>query len=320
MDKLNAAIIGIGSMGKNHARIYSEMQDVNLVAVSDIRETSENFGCKYYKDYKEMLKNEDIDLVNVVVPTRLHLRVALDVIDAGKHVFVEKPVADTIENAKKIIEAAEKKEVKLTVGHVERFNPAIRKLKELINNDVLGKIWSITITRRGPFPKRIRDVGVVIDLAVHDLDIMRYLLNSEVLRISAETEKRIHTEHEDFLNALLRFENNVVGILDTNWITPVKIREININGEKGMLKANYLTQQIDFYENGSNHITHDCPPRDITIGKRISINVERIEPLKEELQSFVDAVKNNHKPYVTGEDGLIALSLAHKILENANSK
>jgi len=325
MDKINAAVIGVGSMGKNHVRIYSEIEDVKLVAVSDINEEvkkiAEKFNCRYYKDYNEMLDKENIDLVNIVVPTRLHCRIALDVIKHGKHVFVEKPIADTIENAEKIIKAADEKQVKLAVGHIERFNPAVRKLKELLEKNTIGKIWNLTIFRKGPFPSRVRDVGVVIDLAVHDLDIMRYLLNSEISRVYAETEKRIHTEHEDFMNALMRFENGVVGILDTNWLTPVKIREININGEKGMIKANYITQKIEIFENGFNHFNSSYPNiNKMTEGNVKQIEVEKKEPLKMELESFVNAIRNNTEPLVTGRDGLMALSLAHDILKSADRK
>ena len=325
MDKINAAVIGVGSMGKNHVRIYSEIEDVKLVAVSDINEEAkkiaEKFSCKYYKDYNEMLDKEDIDLVNIVVPTRLHCSIALDVIKHGKHVFVEKPIADTVENAEKIIKAADEKQVKLAVGHIERFNPAVRKLKELLEKNTIGKIWNLTIFRKGPFPSRVRDVGVVIDLAVHDLDIMRYLLNSEISRVYAETEKRIHTEHEDFMNALMRFENGVVGILDTNWLTPVKIREININGEKGMIKANYITQKIEIFENGFNHFNSSYPNiNKMTEGNVKQIEVEKKEPLKMELESFVNAIRNNTEPLVTGRDGLMALSLAHDILKSADRK
>jgi len=309
---LNAAVIGVGSMGKNHARVYSEIDGVNLVAVSDSRKdvcdsVAGQFNARAYTDYGEMLEKEKLDIVNVVVPTMMHEQVALDVIGAGVNVFVEKPISYNIESARKIIDAAKARKVKLTVGHIERFNPVVMKIKELLDRGVLGNVWSATITRKGPFPDRIRDVGVVIDLGVHDIDIMRHLFGTEIIRISAETERRIHTDHEDYLNAILRFESGVVGVMDVNWLTPVKIRQIHISGEKGMLSGDYIKQELTFYRNGNS-------------GEVENIRIEKKEPLKTEIEAFRDCVTQDRHPAVNGIDGLISLEMVLNILKAAKTK
>lgn len=323
--KLKAAVIGVGSMGKNHARIYAELNDVDLVAVADsneenARKVAENLRCKPYLDYTKMLDEEDLDLVSVAVPTRNHLEVALECIKREIPVLVEKPIADTEENAKKIIEEAQKTGVKLSVGHIERFNPAIMELKRRLDSGELGKIFEIKTIRVGPFPQRIRDVGVVVDLAVHDIDVMHYLVNSEVKRLYAETEQKIHTLHEDLLSGLIKFENGTVGVLSVNWLTPEKIREISILGEKGMFLAKYLTQELSFYENveaTNGRYSYSDILMGVAEGNIINIRIQKKEPLKAELESWVKCVRENKEPLISGADGLKALSLAHKLIESA---
>jgi len=175
---LKVAVIGVGSMGKNHARIYWELPEVTLVGVSDpAEETAKSIASKYgtnaYTDYLNMLDVEKPDAVTISVPTVLHKDIALEVIDRRISLLIEKPIAYTIDEAEEIIKAAELAGVKLMIGHIERFNSAIIALKQKIKNKELGRIFQIDAHRQGPFPSRIGDVGVVIDLAVHDLDIMR---------------------------------------------------------------------------------------------------------------------------------------------------
>ncbi len=327
MKKPNAAVIGVGSMGKNHARIYSQMDSVNLVAVSDVngklaKDVAGDYYCKAYTNYKQMLKKEHIDFVSVVVPTMYHKDVAIECMKSGKHVLLEKPISDTSKNAREIIKVAKKENVKFTIGHIERFNPAVIELKKRLENNELGKVFSITANRVGPFPTRVRDVGVVIDLAVHDIDIMRYLTNSEVKRIYAEAERRIHTSHEDLLNGLLKFKNGALGVLSVDWLTPEKIREISIKGERGMFVVKYLTQELLFYENrmmSKNGYSYSDMLMGVTEGDITNIRINKKEPLKSELESFVDCVVNNKQPIVSAEDGLKALEIAEKIIESSVS-
>jgi len=325
-EKLRVCVIGTGAMGKNHVRIYSELNHVNLVAISDVNEKDlEKLGKKYgintYINYKKMIEMESPDLISIVVPTRLHYKIALDCLNAKTNVLLEKPIASTIEEAKEIIETAKKMGVKLTIGHIERFNPAIQEMKRRLNEGELGRVYEVVVKRIGPFPTRVRDVGVVIDLSVHDIDIMRYILDSEPIRVYAETEKRIHTEHEDLLCAMIKFKNNVLCNLDINWLTPFKKRKIYVTGEKGMLSVDYINQDLIYHENSSkdnNNINKKENLFLITEGKMVKYHVQKKEPLRVELEHFVDCVLNNKDPLVSGEDGLKALELAKKLIESAN--
>jgi predicted dehydrogenase len=212
--------------------------------------------------------------------------------------------------------------VKLSVGHIERFNPAIVELKRRVQRGDVGRVFQIHARRVGPFPFRIRDVGVVIDLATHDIDIMRYITGAEVARIYAETEQKIHTEHEDMLSGLLKFRNGAVGVLDINWVTPTKIREITVVGEKGMFLANYLTQDLFFYDTNyqrNGNWDNLQTLLGVSEGDMTRIMLERKEPLRAELESFVDAVAKDTEPLVRGEDGLVALDLAQKMVESGRT-
>ncbi len=321
-ESVRAAVIGVGAMGKQHARIYNDLPGVTLVGVADpSRQTAQEVARRYhtaaYASFRELLEREAPDLVSVAVPTRLHHEVALAAIDHGVHVLVEKPIASTEEEGAEMIARAHARGVKLAVGHVERFNPAVLELKRRLAQGELGRVFQIHARRLGPFPARVRDVGVVIDLASHDLDIMWYLTGTEVTRIYAETERRVHTEHEDLLSGLLRFADGTVGVLDVNWLTPTKVRELSVTGERGMFLVNYLTQELYFYENETAAHGWDTLNilRGVEEGRMIRLRVEKKEPLRAELEAFVDAVARDGEPAVTGEDGLRALRLARLVVE-----
>lgn len=324
MEKLNVAVIGVGAMGKNHARVYSDMDNIELIAVCDSNKDmakgiADKYKTNYYTSCKEMLKKEKIDAVSVCVPTKLHKAVAIDVIKNKIHAFVEKPIAPDIKEARAIINEAEKNEVKLMVGHIERFNPVVSELKKRIERNELGKIYKVHCIRVGPSVQRIYDVGVIIDLAIHEIDVLKYIINSKMKRIYAETAQRIHSAHEDLLIGTIRFENQVLGVINANWLTPKKIREIAVTGEKGMFVADYITQDLFFYENEfvSKNIDYHNYPMTVIEGRMIKIKVENSEPLRNELEAFVECVLKNKKPPITGQDGLEALYIAQKFLESS---
>ena len=181
MKNLNVAVIGAGSMGKNHARVYSDIDGAELVAISDIDneagKIAAQFNAKYYKSYKEMLNEEKLDAVSICVPTKLHKSVALDIIKNKINVLIEKPIAATIEEAREIIKAAEKSNIKLMIGHIEQFNPVVAELKKRIQRNELGKIMQVHCQRLSLFPQRIIDVGVIIDLAIHEIYVLKYLID-----------------------------------------------------------------------------------------------------------------------------------------------
>jgi len=244
----------------------------------------------------------------------LHRQVGGRAMRAGVHVLIEKPIAATIEEAQELMEVAERTGRWLAVGHIERFNPAIVALKERLAHGDLGRVFRLHARRLGPFPARIRDVGVVIDLATHDIDISRYLLGSEPNRIYAETARRIHTDHEDMLSALLRFENNALVQLDVNWLTPTKIRELTLTGECGMFHVNYLTQELSFFE---NNVTENGMPEQVasvTEGKMVRFKVQPKEPLRAELEDVVDAIQTNRSPLVGPSDAYKALEIAQAVV------
>lgn len=316
------AVIGAGSMGRNHLRVLNDLQSANLVAVADVdlagaERAAKSYGLKAYSDYIEMLEREQPEGVIVAVPTILHRDVALAAIAHGVNVLVEKPIAFTVEEGQEIIRAAHEAGVVLTVGHIERYNPAILELRKRLDEGQLGRVFQMHARRLGPFPPRVRDVGVVIDLATHDVDIMRFLSGSEVVRVYAETARRIHTEHEDLLSGLLRFANDSIGVLDINWLTPTKIRELMVTGERGMFHVNYLTQDLYFYEN--NYVKTDWVALSriggVSEGDMVRLRLERTEPLRVELDRFVRAIQGEQVQLVSGEDGLAALRITRKIVE-----
>lgn len=327
MVDLKAAVVGVGSMGRNHARVYDELPGVTLVAVADpspgtLAEVAGRHKVQGYADYREMLEQERPDVVSVAVPTHLHCEVAGTALGMGVHVLVEKPIAAAVDEGKALIQKARQAGRQLMVGHIVRFNPAIQALKTRLSSDDLGLMFQVVCRRVGPFPSRIRDVGVVVDLASHDLDVMRYLIEDEPLRVFAETEREIHTDHEDLLTALLRFRSGVIGRLEANWLTPVKVREILVLGERGMFRVDDLTQDLYFYENAQ--VEGDLwgtlrVLKGVSEGSMIRYHIQRYEPLKAELAAFVEAIRDGHPVPVSGEDGLAALRLAVSLVESGKA-
>lgn len=297
MRKINVGVIGVGAMGYNHARVYYRLEEANLVAVSDVSERTlnkvcEKYNAKGYSDYEDLLKDPEIEVVSVCVPTTHHHDVVMKAIEYGKHVLVEKPIAFSLEEAEEMIAAAKEKGVILGTGHVERFNPAVQKAKELIENDVIGDVVSASAKRVGPFPPRIKDVGVCIDLAIHDLDVMYYLFNEDVEQVYGTMSSILDkTDFEDHAEIMVSF-TNATGILEVNWLTPYKRREIEITGTDGIISVDYIEQSIEVFGKFAQDIT-----------------IKHEEPLKEELKSFLEAVDEGKDPVITGEDGLNALKM-----------
>jgi predicted dehydrogenase len=321
---IKVAVIGVGSMGRNHARVYSELPEVELVAVADVdgqvaNKVASQFGVKAYVVYQQMLEVECPQAVSIAVPTALHEEVTTAALKAGAHVLVEKPIAATLEEGQRLIELAKRMNRQLMVGHIVRFNPAMQALKQKLTDGELGRIFQIFCRRAGPFPARIRDVGVVIDLAPHDVDIMRFLTGLDPMRVFAETERQIHTDHEDLLWGMLRFPDGVVGCMEINWLTPTKIREVLVLGERGMFRVDDLTQDLYFYENAQANSTV-WPAlqtlKGVSEGSMTRYALQRYEPLKAELQAFLKAVEEGSSVPVSGEDGLAALRLTLAMVQS----
>ena len=321
---LKIALVGVGSMGTNHLRVLREFSEeqVQLVGVSEVQEEAlaravARFHVAGYADYRTMLQETQPDLVAVVVPTHMHFEVAAFALDAGINVLIEKPITSTEQEALALIDLAARRNVRIAVGHVERFNPAILELKRRLSEGSLGQIFSLHARRVGPFPPRIRDVGVVLDLATHDLDIMRYLTDSEIVRVVAELGQHIHATHEDMILGLLRFANNAIGVLDVNWLTPTKVREISVTGDRGMYLVNYLTQDLFFYENDYTTTSWDVlrSIAGVSEGTMTRLKVRKAEPLRLEYEHIIAALHNDTDLIVTGVDGLAVLRVAQQLVE-----
>jgi predicted dehydrogenase len=325
---IKVAVVGTGAMGANHARVYRSMHEVELVAVVDedrtlAAEVGRLYGARAYDGLDEMLVRERPDAVSVAVPTQSHFTVADALLQAGCHVLVEKPIAATVNESLKLIARAKAMRRVLMVGHIERFNPAVIELKRRLTNGDLGRIFEIRARRLGPFPKRIRDVGVVVDLATHDLDVMRYLTGSEPMRVYAETKREVHTSREDLFSGMVRFADDTLGVMEINWLTPTKVRELSVTGERGMFHADYLTQDLYFFENAELNGSQWTPMsvlRGVSEGPMTRFAILKREPLRAELEAFISSVDGDCRKLVDASDGLAALRLALALVESAQAK
>lgn len=269
-----------------------------------------------------MLDDQNPDAVSVAVPTQLHEEVASAALRSGAHVLIEKPLAASMEEGQRLIDLAYQMGKHLMVGHIVRFNPATQVLKQKLIDGELGRIYQIVCRRVGPFPKRISDVGVVVDLASHDVDLMRYLLDADPVHLFAETGQNIHQQHEDLLLGILMFPNGIKGSLEVNWLTPTRIREVLVLGENGMLKVDALTQELSFYQNGhanGDNANGKQAMTGVSEGKVIQIPVKLQEPLKAELQGFVNSILTGEPVPVSGEAGLAALRFSLAMIESGES-
>lgn len=317
---MNAAVIGVGNMGRHHARNYSEIEGIELVAIADVspaigQPIAKEYGVKYYKNYLEMLEKEKIELVTIAVPTKFHKKVALDCIGKGINILLEKPIAATVAEAKAIVKAAKEKGVKFTVGHIERFNPAVIKLKEMIDKGKIGEIVSIGNTRIGPMPPQIKDANVVIDIGVHDIDLINWFYGKLPTQILATGGNALNKMQQDYVNVFMKYGHQS-GSVQANWITPAKVRQMVVCGTKAYVELNFITQELALYESEYSFETDSFGEFVIQFGQlkdKEVIDVDNIEPLKAEIESFVKAIENNTKPMMTAREAIEALEIACKI-------
>lgn len=320
--RLRVGVIGLGFMGRNHLRAYGEIDGADVVAVADpdpdvLKRAVRGRTARPYADFRRLLREEAPDLVSIAAPTGLHYEVAMAALDEGVHVLIEKPIASTVEQGKEIAATARQRGLKATVGHVERFNPAVAELKRVLDEGSLGPVYQVRARRVGPFQQRVRDVGVARDLATHDLDVMRHVLGSEVSHLYCETRTGLRTEYEDALFAVLRFENGVSALLDVNWLSPQKVRELTVLTERGMLTLDYINQELYLYRDADKpSVWVDPTALEINPGAVSKLSVPKREPLLAELEAFVRAVAGNEEPPLTCEDAVIALHLAEQLVES----
>ena len=306
-DKLRVGVIGAGVMGSNHARVFRDLPGVSLVGIADPLEAHRQrainlIGCRTFANVDQLLA-ESIDAVTIAAPTHLHHEMALDCIARGIHVLVEKPIASTVEEGNAIVTAAKRKGVTLMVGHVERFNPAVATIKAAIQGE---DILSIAITRVGPFPPRMSNVGVVIDLAVHDIDLIRWFTESDIVEVQPQLSNAV-AEREDIALLQFRTASGVLAHINTNWLTPFKARNVTVATRGKYIMGDLLTRQVTecfgFQPDGSYSMRH--------------LSVGYDEPLRSELVAFIDAVRSGQQPVVTGEQGVASLEIAIQCLVKA---
>jgi predicted dehydrogenase len=324
--ELRVGLAGLGSMGRNHLRVLRARPGCRLVAVADpieemlaaaVAGDDGGPGPAGYAEPLRMIAEADLDAIVLATPTTTHRSLALAAIDRGLAVLVEKPLAVSVAEGLEILVAARRCGVPVQVGHVERFNPAVLELGRLLKAGWLSTIFAIASRRAGPFPARIRDVGVTIDLATHDADILSWIADERPDRVYAELAQRIHASHEDLLFGLLRFPSGATGMLDVNWLTPAKRRQLTVVGEEGMFELDYLTQRLTFTRadsSGPRLISGYAPTFS---GDVAELPVANAEPLAAELDAFLEVVRNGGRPVVDVEDGLWAVAVATSLLEAA---
>lgn len=304
MKKLGVAVIGAGFWGRNHARNFRELNETELLAVCDINQerakaVAEQFSIDAYTDSRKLLKRKDIEAVTICTWSTKLASEALRALKAGKHVLVEKPMANTARQARKLVDLAQRKERLLTVGFLMRFIPGVQHIKEAINKREIGTLVCATAKRVSRWPVRIGDVGVIKDLAIHDIDIMRYLFNEDPIAVYARAGALRH-ELEDYAQIMLTFEEGKTAFIEANWLTPYRIRKLIVTGSEAIMTLDYLTQEVSVE----------------TAHQTLTPRYEQIEPLKLELQHFSNCILNNKEPMVTGEDGLKVLQIAEGALKS----
>lgn len=322
MADLRVGLIGLGMMGRHHARVVRELEGVQLVAVADA------FGDPHGVAGElplcgsvDELISQGIDMAVCAVPTGLHEEVGLALAAAGVHTMVEKPIASTIEGGVKLAEAFEAAGLVGAVGHIERFNPALQSLRSRIENGDLGDVYQVATRRQGPFPSRIADVGVVKDLGTHDIDLTSWLAQSPYRSVSARTSTRSGRPHEDMVAASCQLANGVITSHLVNWLSPMKERLTVVTGEKGAFVADTLTADLTFYENGTINTEWEAVSnfRGVSEGNITRLALTKREPLKAEHEAFRDAVRGERNDVVTMREGLNTLRVAEAMIESART-
>jgi predicted dehydrogenase len=323
--ELRVGLAGLGSMGRNHLRILAGRADIRLAAIADpvamaLDAAVSSCDAQAFDEPLAMIAEAELDAIVIAAPTTSHVPLALAAIDRDIAVLVEKPLAESAVEGQRIVAAARKRGVPVQVGHVERFNPAVLELGRLLDDGWLSTVYSIASRRAGPFPARIRDVGVTIDLATHDADILSWIAGERPSRVYAETAQRIHASHEDLLFGLLHFPSGATGMLDVNWLTPAKRRQLVVVGEEGMFELDYLTQRLTF-----TRASDTTNPRLIGgyaptfEGDIVELPVASGEPLAAEIDAFLRVVREGGRPIVDAEDGLWAVAIAASLLTAAET-
>lgn len=311
--KVKAGVVGAGQMGQYHVGIYGELFNVDLVGIADcdrrrVSTMAAQYNSRAYTDYRDLLGQ--VDVVSIAVPTSLHYAVTRDFLTAGVHVLLEKPIAHTMEEARDLFRIAEAHHVVLHIGHVERFNGAVQELKKIVHHP-----WFIESRRLGPFVPRIKEDGVVLDLMIHDIDIILNLVSSPILRIQA-LGKSIYSPHEDLANVQFCFQNGCIANILASRATEIKIRTMAITQRDAYIVLDYTDQDIRVHRQASSEhqVTRGALRyKQESLIERIFVHKEN--PLKLEMKHFIDCATNGARRVVSVDEELRSLQVALQVLE-----
>jgi predicted dehydrogenase len=320
--KLRAGLIGIGAMGRNHGRVLAALEGVELVAVVDPMGDPAGAaprGVPVVPAVSDLIAL-GVDYAVVACPTGLHESVGLELADAGVHALIEKPLADTVEGARRLVDAFETRGLVAGVGHIERFNPALQSLRARLEAGELGEVFQVVTRRQGPFPHRIADVGVVKDLATHDIDLTSWVTGQEYRTVSAHTVSKSGRAHEDMVAVVAQLSGGAMANHLVNWLSPLKERSTVVTGEKGCFVADTLTADLTFYANGMIDTEWEALRafRGVSEGDMVRYAIPKREPLLVEHERFRDAVRGEAADIVTLRQGLRTVEVSAAVLESAN--
>ena len=316
-EKFTVGIIGLGVMGKNHARVVRELFSHELIGLVDPLEE-----LNHSNQFGNLLCNLD-DLIRlkpdycvVAAPTAHHAEIADKLFKANLNMIIEKPLAQDLQSATQILNSAELSDSKVAIGHIERFNPAVQLAKLKIKEGLLGEIYQVTTSRQGPFPSRIADVGVTLDLATHDIDLTAWLLETRYKSVSAHGTFRTGRKHEDLISVTAELENGVVTNHLVNWLSPYKERSTVILGEKGALRVDTLNSDLTFFENGIHTSEQTLIEhfQGVTQGQVVKFAFDKPEPLKTEHLVFASYIEGKNSSVASMGDGYEAVRVATAII------
>lgn len=311
-------LVGLGQMGRHHARILTNTDDIDFVGAFDPggdRHGAMKNGTVF--DSLDQLTSEGLDAAIVAVPTANHHDVAVHLAEKGVHTLIEKPLAESVDAAIRIRDAFQSAGVLGAVGHVERFNSALQEMKRRLDAGELGRVISIATERVGPFPNRIQDVGVVKDLATHDIDIVTWIGGASLTDVKGQLAHKMGRPHEDLVVATGRLENDIVASMNVNWLTPVKRRTVSVLGEKGSFVADLLTGDLFFYANADVSSEWDrlAQLKGVSEGDMIRYAFPKREPLAVEHLAFREAIAQGEaEGVVTLDEGVHILEIAEQII------
>lgn len=322
MAELKAGLIGLGMMGRNHARVLNVVDGVDFVVAADAAgDVHSAAGSATVVGSIDELIDTGVDFCVVAVPTAAHEEIGLRLAEAGIHALIEKPLAETTQASIRLAEAFESQGLVGGVGHIERYNPALRALRARLELGELGDIYQVTTRRQGPFPGRIADVGVVKDLATHDLDLTAWVTQLDYRNVSARTLHKSGRPHEDMIAVVAQLGDGIIANHLVNWLSPLKERVTVVTGERGCFIADTLTADLTFHENSSIASEWDALARfrGVSEGNITRFAIPKPEPLRVEIEAFRDAVLGVASEIVTMRQGLRTVAVAEACIESANT-